>query len=442
MSINIPIKKSQMNFATHSSHVQLVLKVESSEAMSDLMNYFTKTVACLHLRLKNDTNLEYMKNIHHFTIPSELTNLHDIQQFTALNFTPPYNEAFGTLATNEKNKIIALNASHRFCDGGFFKFLLNHYNNKYFPKNTPILPKFSSDIFKEEIQNSPDLTPFVNDPKITRFHPSKLPSNTEINKMNKFESLYNINNNYNYGKNVVDPKDHQFKYYQSYDIRMTASEFSTFNKSKNAPRELTKLMWLSQYFAASAYQNKPFDSFKIGTIVDLRPNLPNKPNFLNCYHCGQIAAYAPSISLNEKLSDFGKRLQQNLLDQRKNNAQFSLFKWSVNPNAIIPGIALGYSAVGAMNIQRPIVDAYVGIIMGAPKAKSPQTVCDALNLFNWSVSNKSENRNDFITQVWYNPNVFDYNEISHYGRRVEYFIRNISLNQTVGEVYDIIKKVQ
>lgn len=441
MAINIPIQKRQMNFATPSSHVQLVLKVESEKAMSDLVDYFSRSVACLHLRLKNDTNLEYLKDIHHFTIPSELTNLRDVQRFAALNFTPPSNVAFGSLATNDKNKIVVLNASHRFCDGGFFKFLLDHYNNKHFPKKVPILPHFSSDIFRDQIQNSPDLTPFLNDPLITRFCPVRLSERNENLNSEIFDGIYNISKRYNYGSTVVDPKDNQCQFFQSYDIRMSASEFSTFDKAKNAPREMTKLMWLAQYFAASAYQNKPFSDFKICTVVDLRPNLPNKPNFLNCYHCGQISPYVPSISLNDKLSDLGNKLRQNLLDQRNKNHQFSMFKWSVNPNKIIPGVSLGYSAVGSMNIQRPILDAYVGIIMGTSKATSPQTVADALTLFNWSISNKSEKRNDFVTQIWYNPNVFDYKDISHYGRRVEYFIRNISLDQQVGEVYEIIKKI-
>lgn len=414
MAVNLPLKKGLMSFATPSSTIQLALKVESSNSISELYDFFTKSVACLHFRYIDDCNLEYNKNkIFQYNIPSELTDLGEVSTYVGLNFTPPKEEAFGSIAINEKNKIFVLNVSHRFCDGGFFKYLLDKFSKKEYPNQTPMLPRFSSDIFKEEIKNAPVIKSFMNDENIFRFTPNKLASTTSTNH-----------------------------YYVNYDIKMKANEFKTYDRSKNSPRNITDIMYLSQYFASSAYKEKLFNKFSITTILDLRESLSYKPDFLSCYHCAQITPTVSGISPNDKLSDLTKKLKEDLKLQRKQNKQFSMLKAKVDVNSIVQGIPLCYSAVGVMNIKRPIVDAYAGILMNCSSPKSVSDAHDQIALFNWSVKDDEQKKNDFTTQIWYNPNIFDSNEIQLYGKRVEYVLKNVSLDQRIGDVYNAVKKIK
>lgn len=414
MSFIVPVKKGLMSFPTPPSIITLVLKVESTNAIQELIDFFSRSVACLHFRYIDDLNLEYNKNkLFQYTIPSELTDLGKVCSYVGHNFTPPKEEAFGSIAINEKNKIIALNVSHRFCDGGFFKFLLDKFSKHEFPEQFPILPRFTAEIFKREIDNAPNIKSSANDTSIFRLIPNK-----------------------------ITKRKHPSSYFINYDINMKATEFKTYDKSKNSPRNITDLMYLSHYFASACYKEKLFDKFSIATIIDLRESLKYKPDFLSCYHCAQIIPTVSYISPNDKLSDLSIRLRNDLKLKRRQHKQFSMLKATFDINSIINGIILYYSAVGVMNIKRPIIDAYAGILVNCSNPETISNVNDQITLFNWSVRNDEKMKNDFTTQVLYNPNIFDSSEMNLYGKRIEYFLKNISLDQKIGDVYNIIKKIK
>lgn len=414
MSVTIPLKKNQMVFTTSSSTIQLVLKVDSSKAVSDLVDFFSKSVACLHFRLKDENNLEYTKDkIYHYTIPSNITDLKDVSDYVGLNFTPDVKDSFGSIATNEKNKLFVLNVSHRFSDGGFFKFLLDEFNKGEYPKETPILPRFTNDIFSKEIKEAPVITPPLNDKSIFRFNPNKLAS-----------------------PNL--PATHC----THYDIKMKASEFKTYDPIKNTPRSITDIMYLSLYFASASYKEKLFDKFSVATVIDLRTLLPYKPDFLNCYHCGHLYPTISNISPSDKLSSLSKRLKDDLSLKRKKDFHFSLIKSVPDMNSLSYGVGLGYSAVGVMTIKRPIIDAYVGILTNCSQPKSVKNALDQMSLFNWSVRDEERKKNDFTTQLWYNQNIFDKDEIKLFAKRIEYFLKNVSLDERIEDVYETIRKIK
>lgn len=136
-------------------------------------------------------------------------------------FTPPYAEFFGSIATNEKNKLFVVNVSHRFCDGGFIKFLLDKLNNHEYPTEISILPRFSTDIFKDEIANSRTISAPINDKSIFRFRPNQLASpintykiqaHTDIKmKANQTYFLYEtLKNNFLYQIKRCDYKQFDF----------------------------------------------------------------------------------------------------------------------------------------------------------------------------------------------------------------------------------------
>lgn len=414
MSINIPLKKGQMNFSTPSSTIQLALKLESSDYIPQLMDFFTKSLACLHLRLKDENNLVYTKDkVYHYSIPSELTDLGEVCDYIGTHFTPSYEESFGSIATSDKNKLFVVNVSHRFCDGGFFKFLLDKFNNHEYPSEIPIIPRFASDIFKDEIQKAPSMAAPINDRSIFRFRPNKLAS-------------------------PIKPATYQ----AHYDIKMKANEFKTYDQSKNTPRSITDVMFLALYFASSCYKNSLFEKLSVQTVIDLRTLLPYKADFLSCYHCGHLYPTISGISPDDKLKTVSQKLKDDLNLRRKENRHFSLMKATPDANDVAYGIGLCYSAVGVMDIKRPIVDAYAGITMRCSQPKSVSQTFDILSLFNWSVRDSEQNKNDFTTQLWYNKNVMDQSEVNLLEKRVRYFLKNVSLDEKVGDVYETLKKIK
>lgn len=115
------INKKETKLTSPPSYIQLTLNLETKDAIKELSDYLTESVASLHLCLKDTNHLEYHKNVLQFEVPSRLTDLQDIGRFVALNFTPQPDKSFASLAYNEENKIIVLSTNHLFCDGGFFQ---------------------------------------------------------------------------------------------------------------------------------------------------------------------------------------------------------------------------------------------------------------------------------------------------------------------------------
>lgn len=447
MTLVKAINKKETKLTSPPSYIQLTLKLETQAAIKELEDYFSKSVASLHLRLKDSNHLEYHNNILKFEIPSSLTDLQDVGRFVALNFTPPPDKAFGSIAYNDENKIVVLNTNHRFCDGGFFKFLMSNYTDHIYPKETPHFPRFTSDVFKDQIAKAPDIVPFVNDESVTRI--KNIRPNSNINLVSKnqasrdFKYVYHPDGkNYNFTDNVIDDKNsHQMKYLGESEIRIPAREYKSFNPKKNAPEHLTEYLWLSHYFAASAYVGKPFKSFKIRTVNDLRRYLP-KPDFLNCYHCAVTAPFVPNISLDDKLSKVGTELREDLLRLRNNDAHFSNLKAVANIGDICQGVDLGITGVGAIKIRRPILDAHCSFLANATKVGDLSTLAGSLYLMSFSGFNKDfPEINNITTKTMHNPNIFPPEVIDTYLRRVRFVLTQVSLDQTIGEVFDQVIKV-
>lgn len=400
----------------------------------------------MHLRLKDENHLEYSKDILKFHIPSRITDLQQAGRFVGLNFTPPTNVAFGSIAVNEENNIIVLNANHRFSDGGFVRFLMQRVAKKSYPKETPIWPKFTSDVFKDEIAAAPEMSSAFTDPELTRIR--KIKPNNEIKLISRntptqeFYGIYHPDGkNYNFTDNVIqDKSNNQKNYMGEVEFGLHPDEFISYDKKKNAPSNLTEYLWLSQYFAASAYVGKPFNSFKIITENDLRRYLKH-PDFLNCYHTASTCPHDPSISLDDKLSKIANTMRKDLLHLRDINAHFSNLKCKVEPSKIVPGIDFGVSGVGALPIRRPMIDAHFSILANATKVGDLSNYVGSLFIMSTSASDPKKPNNKIFTKIMYNPNIMNDRTINTYLNRIRYVMTKASFDQTVGEVFDGVMKV-
>ncbi|KAK8897758.1 hypothetical protein M9Y10_015724 [Tritrichomonas musculus] len=446
MSLIKAINKKETTFASPPSYIQLSIKVENRAAIKDLEDYFRKSAACLHLRLKDSNHLEYRDEIKKFEIPSSITDLQEVGRFVGMNFTPPYDVAFGSIAVNEDNNIICLNANHRLCDGGFFKFLMKNYTFNTPPKELPHFPRFTSDQYAEQISKAPEILSYLNDPNMTRIKEIKPVKSIKLAETNifskEFKRIYHPDGkNYNFTGNIIeDEKTGQKRYLDEAEIIIPAKLYKSYDAKKNAPEHLTEYLWLSQYFAASAYEGKPFKNLKIRTVNDLRRYLDH-PDFLDCYHCAVTAPACPSVSPDDKLSKVASTLRDDLLRLRKNEAHYSILKAQTDPANLIPGIDLGITGVGAIRIRRPIVDVHCSFLANATQVGNYSRYIGSLFLMSFSGFNPDSPRNDITSKIMYNPNILSKKDADTYMRRIGYVLTHASLDQTIGEVFDEVVKV-
>lgn len=225
------------------------------------------------------------------------------------------------------------------------------------------------------------------------------------------------------------------------DVTIPAKNYYTYNPKKNAPSHLTEYLWLSQYFASSAMNKKPFKSFKIKTVNDLRRYLPN-PTFVDCYHCSVTAPSVPSISLDDKLSKIGSELRNDLQKLMDKRIVFSMLKAQVDPKKIFTGIDFGITGVGAFNIKRPILDARLSFLANATQIGDVSNYIGSIVLSSSSAFNHSSNQNDIITKISYNPNLVPEKEAKTYLERIRYVLTKVSLDQTVGDVFEKVMKIE
>lgn len=446
MSLVKTIFQVSKQFPTPPAYLQLSIKVDNAKAISDLANYFKRQCAALHLRLKDENNIEYKKDILKYNLPSFITDLQQAGKFAGLNFTPPMEDAFGSIAINEQNKIIVLNVNHHFGDYEFFKFLLHNFYNNNVTKETPHFPRFTSDVFKKEIERSPKKIAYKNDSKMTRIEPPKEISDTKSKLPNIFGTNYSSafhpkEKDYNLATNVIDKNTHQKVFMEEEEIIIPQEYYKSYNQIKKAPEFMTEYLWLSHYFAASAYKGDLFKSFKVKTLVDLRKHLRYQPDFEDCYHCSIVAPYVQSISADDKLFNVVSILRNDLEKKINEKEHFSAIKATIETPKSIPGIDFGIIGLGAFNIQKPIVDLHCSFLSNATKIGDKNDFSGTLYMMSFSPFNQVSPSNEIVTKLIYNPNVFPYKYAGTYMRRVSNVLTNASLSQTVGEVFDEIKKI-
>lgn len=211
---------------------------------------------------------------------------------------------------------------------------------------------------------------------------------------------------------------------------LPAKQYKTYNPSKNAPEHLTEYLWLSQYFAASAYQGKPFKNLKIKTVNDLRRYLDN-PDFLDCYHCPITAPSCPSISSDDKLSKVAHILRTDLLKLRKNEAHYSILKAQTDPSKLITGVDLGITGVGAIMIRRPIVDVHCSFLANTQQIGHYSEHIGSLFLMSFSGFNKSSPKNNITSKLIYNPNIFSKEDADTYMHRIGYVLTHTFLREAI-----------
>ncbi|OHT17274.1 hypothetical protein TRFO_41161 [Tritrichomonas foetus] len=392
------LTQQEISFFKSKTMIQLALELSSKAEVRNAIEYFTKSVPGLHLRLKGTRVEHFTGPVKLYTIPDQYKTLQDAAFFTSTFCTPEYSESFASLGYNDSK--IVLNIQHRYSDGGYFKFLVDNYGNP--PSSLTKIPKSSNLVFKDEISSSPTVPQLPYDERLTRFFShDKIPQKIE------------------------DERDQFITHF------MAAKEFKNYDPVKNSPKSYSESLWLANYFAASAQENHLFPSFGISTFVDLRQFMKTKYDFGNCAHIASVTPYS-IINPNMKLSDVAREMRNDLTRQLNEGYQFGHAKSTFSTKDPIPGIWLEITNMGPLKIKPPIKDAWASLTM-------KNLGRELTSLMTFSVIDGD--RNDVVTRFRYSPHVLSRKEATRMAESINYFLRNVSFDRTVASVYDEIKSI-
>lgn len=117
-------------------------------------------------------------------------------------------------------------------------------------------------------------------------------------------------------------------------------------------------------------------------------------------------------------------------------------KVQTDPSNFITGVDLGITGVGAIMIRRPIVDVHCSFLANAQQVGDYSKHIGSLFLMSFSGFNKSSPKNNITSKIIYNPKILSKEDADTYIHRIGYVLTHASLDQTIGEVFDEVVKIQ
>ncbi|KAH0793328.1 hypothetical protein GPJ56_002738 [Histomonas meleagridis] len=376
--------------------LQLALKVENPKYVNDIAHKLTRIVVPLHTRTHGDLMITHCEEVPVYFLPSKIKTLQEAANFTAINYTKPFNKALASVAAGKD--FVVLNINHLCSDGGYFKYIVSHLNDQVKSKN--ILPLKAEDIFSSEIDKAPIVQPWNCDPYITRISTNGNP---------KADSPYG----------------------SYFTIKAKMSDLMCYDKKTKSIKKFTETLWLSHMLAAFVHKHHIDEYGGVCTCMDLRNFLPKQSIDYSLTNCFSAVSPSSHISSDMKLSEVGRLMREDMEKKIKEKHHFGFIKsLGVSSDAKpIPGIGLEITNMGALPIQKPIVDAFV-----SHHAKTIN-ISSIVSLMSFSVAD------DIYIRLRYGSGVLTHEEMNKYAKSIDFFIRNISLNNTVEEAYNEMMKI-
>lgn len=393
MTVTLNTTPDAMAFVAPPSYIHMGWQLESPKAVQKALDFFCQSVPCLHLQMPDPSHMIYnigSNSVLKYRVP-EFRELYQVCDYCADHYGHiPKTLRFGYIGYNDHQ--IVLCTSHRFADGGFYKFLVDHFLRNEYPKEIPMFPHKMHDIFKKEIaEAAPIPNCFVN-PELTRYHPHDKPDK----------------NNTTVGITMA---------------RMKATDFKMLNASKTGPKSFNESVWLSNYLVASYFTGKLLPTFGTTIQNDLRQYFKRKPTFLDCYMTSPLNVTC-KVDPDMTLAEMGHNLRQDLIRRKKNGEQFAYqksfidqSKWNLN------GLRIESSPVGRIPIKRPILDVWTGARLTTKSS----------GLLSFTVDNGDVNT--FYLNFRYSLDMMSERDGKKLSEICLYFFKNIDHNRTVKDSF-------
>ena len=413
------------------SILQLVVEMETDHAVDSYVQYLKDTVYALRLRrrgsyLERHNNYDKMPT---YTIPSNINNsiesLEQLANYVNQEIHLNFEDSYGAIISSPKSsskKYVSLAVPHIFADGKYFTFLIDHFlkgNRHNTLKGLPMFPVSTEELYKDFYAKAPNNVKDENhNEKLTRFQSNE----------------------------KDDLKSGEFCEFIT--IRFKADDFKNkvIKNNKTALSNFTEMLYMSNYFTICAHENKLLNSFGIINMVDLKQFSKKPPTFANCFEISSISPFTDHITSDMKIIDVGKNLRKSLIEKLNNLEQFAgLSSKSFNQTLpVLNGIATEFTNVGEVHIKKPIIDLWMSIStkclerelvsnMGFSVVRDDFDNYDKIDRYNRSM-------NDVILRYRYSPKKLSVNESRKMAKCIEYFLKNISFDENVGNCFDHIKR--
>lgn len=413
------------------SILQLVVEMENDRAVDSYIEYLKDTVYALRLRRKEcylERHNDYNK-MPTFTIPMSINNsiesLEHLANYVNKNIQFNFEDGYGAIISSPKNssrKFVSLAIPHIFADGQYFTFLIDHFLNAKSQNTLKGLPSFPiplEDVYNDFYLKAPNnVKDEIRNEKLTRFF-----SNDKSNlKSGDFCEFITLHLNPSEMKNKVT--------------------INNITKVSN----FTELLYMSNYFAICAHENKLLNSFGVINIVDLKKFAKKPPTFANCFEISSISPFTDHITSDMKIIDVGKNLRKSINEKLNNLEQFSgvLSKPFNQKLPVLKGIATEFTNVGEVHIKKPIIDLWMSISTKCLDRELVSNMGFSVIRDDFASYKKEErcnkNMNDLVLRYRYSPRKMSFNESKKMANTIEYFLKNISFNERVGNAFDEIKK--
>ncbi|KAK8897564.1 hypothetical protein M9Y10_015522 [Tritrichomonas musculus] len=408
---------------------QLIVELESDSAVNSFAQYLKNTVYALRLR-KNGDYLERhddFNKIPSFTFPQQINDsfesFEDISHYVYFKVPFNFEDSCGLLVTSTKNsqrKYVALSIPHFFSDGKYYVYLIDHFLNKKGENSLKGLPDFPNFFFEKYgalfSKGPTNIKDCIHDDKLTRFS-----TNDKANLRN------------------TDYDEYQTIHYKLSDLKNKFLRNNVYSVSN-----YTELLYMSNYFAICAHENKLLKSYGINNIVDLRQFSKKPSTFANLFEISNISPFTDGITADMTVSEVGRNLRKSLIEKIENNEQFSNSREYNRKLPQLKGIYTEFTNIGAFHIKKPIKDLFVALCI---KSNNRETVSnmgfsvvrDDFDSYTYDERlNKSQN--DMVIRYRYSPMKLSFNESKKIVKCIEYFMKNISFDDKIGKAYDEIRR--
>ena len=285
-------------------------------------------------------------------------------------------------------------------------------------KGLPNFPLLTNEVYKEYYKKAPNNVKDENhNEKLTRFH-SNDKGNLKSGEYTKFITLR---------LNAEDIKNKVIKN----------------NKTKLS--NFTEMLYMSNYFAICAHENKLLNSYGIINVVDLKKFSKKPLTFANCFEISPISPFTDHITSDMKIIDVGKNLRKSIIEKLNNLEQFA-GPSSRQFNQTLPelnGIATEFSNIGDVHIKKPIIDLWISIYTKCLDRELASNMGFSVFRDDFASYGKEErhnrNMNDIVIRYRYSPKKMSFNESRKMANSIEYFLKNISFEDQVGKAYEEVK---
>ena len=386
--------------------VQLAMRIKEPKRIPEIIERLSEIILGFHLTT-NDTTFFYKKKE---VRPIMIPNFDDLEQsarFMYENHSPDFSETLATVGTNFDT--IVLNCGHLCADGVYLINVADEISNidnrkvESFPKlPANIAENFDKQIHSKNVEQCPYI---FTDPDLIR---------VQVKQNIKPENVS--------------------KYAKHVRISIPIPELKIYDKETKKVNGLTEFLWSTFILSTAAYNNK-IDKTGIATCIDMRKYL-NKDQ-VNWNVCNHYSNISPATFIDEKMSvkELGRNMRLDFNDKINKGHHYSFLNSLIPPDGKpIPGIGLELSNIGRFKIGGPIEDIFV-------KSCVMDKSCDPL-ISHSSFSVSSPSSNILNGMFRYPSSKVDDKTATIIAKSVEYALKYLPLDTTVGSALDFIQKYQ